>query len=106
MKTTLTKELESLDAAANLRSLDETRLKREIKARLANMRGLLARHVSSARRLLKTLLVSPLRLETVPNGDRWRYRILGTGSYLPLLENAAEPLLPTAGVPNGIGGLL
>jgi hypothetical protein len=54
-----------------------------------------------ARRLLKTLLVSPLRLETVQNGDRWKYRILGAGSYLPLLENPAEPLLPSVWCPQG-----
>ena len=51
---------------------------------------------------LHIALVSPLRLETVQNGDRWSYRIIGTGSYLPLLENPAEALLPSAGVPNGI----
>jgi len=95
----LTKQLESLEATADLSSVDEARLKRELKARLADMRGLLRRHVSSARRLHKTLLVSPLRLETVQNGDRWRYRILGTGSYLPLLENPGEPLLPSVWCP-------
>src|SRR5262245_25992866 len=51
-------ELGQIEAAAELGSLNKARFKRELKARLADMRGLLERHVSSARLLLKTLLVS------------------------------------------------
>ncbi|HEU4505917.1 MAG TPA: recombinase zinc beta ribbon domain-containing protein, partial [Nitrospira sp.] len=42
----LTKELDSLETAADISTLDEARLKRELKAPLADMKGLLARHVS------------------------------------------------------------
>lgn len=80
-------------------SLDEPRFKRELKARLANMRGLLERHISSARRLLRVLLDQPLRFETAQVGDKRKYRIVGTGSYLPLLENGGESLLPSAWCP-------
>ena len=97
----LIRELEHLETAAEVGSLDEARLKRELKTRLANMRGLLERHVSSARRLLSTLLEQPLRFEAVQEGNRRAYRILGTGSYLPLLSDqltsrssAEESLLP------------
>jgi hypothetical protein len=90
----LINELQQLEAADSIGSLDEARFKREIKARLADMRGLLARHVSSARQLLKTLLEQPLRLQSVEEGTRRAYRILGTGSYLPLLQNTGESLLP------------
>ena len=100
----LIRELEQLETAADVGSLDEARLKRELKTRLANMRGLLERHVSSARRLLrrllKTLLEQPLRFEAVQEGNRRAYRVLGTGSYLPLLPelptpvSAEESLLP------------
>ena len=82
-----------MEVAGHIGSLDEPRFKRELRVRLADMRGLLARHVASARQLLKTLLEQPLRFEEVEEGGRWRYRILRTGSYLPLLENAGESLL-------------
>jgi hypothetical protein len=75
--------------------------KRELKTRLANMRGLFEHHVSSARRLLNPLLEPPLRFEAVQEEIRRRYRILGTGSYLPFLpdqltslNSAKESLLP------------
>jgi site-specific DNA recombinase len=88
----LIKELEQLEMGGEVGSLDEARLKRELKTRLANMRELLERHVSSARRLLNTLLEQPLRFEAVQEGNRRGYRILGTGSYLPLLPDQLTPL--------------
>jgi hypothetical protein len=48
----LIRELEELERAGEVGLLDEARVKRELKTRLANMRGLFERHVSSARRLL------------------------------------------------------
>jgi DNA invertase Pin-like site-specific DNA recombinase len=98
-KAQLTHELEHLVVGGEIGSLDEARFKRELKGRLANMRGLLERHVSSARRLLNTLLDQPLRFEAVQEGNRGRYRILGTGSYLPLLENPMNRCSPVCGVP-------
>jgi hypothetical protein len=68
----LTKELEQLATLAGVGSLDEARLKRELKIRLANR--LLERLVSSARRLLSTLLEQPLRFEAVHEGNRRAYR--------------------------------
>ena len=102
----LVKELEHLERSGKVGLLDEARLKRELKSRLANIRGLLERHVSSARLLLNTLLEQPLRFEAVQEGNRRGYRIFGTGSYLPLLSDqlnplnsAQEPLLPGAWCP-------
>ena len=88
----LIKKLEQLGTTAEVGSLDEARLKRELKSRMANMRALLERHVSSARRLLKVLLEQPLRFEAVHEGNRRAYRILRTGSYLPLLPELPTPL--------------
>jgi site-specific DNA recombinase len=88
----LIRELEHLERVGDVGVLDEARLKRELKTRLANMRGLLERHVSSARRLLNILLEQPLRFEAVQEGNRRGYRILGTGSYLPLLSDQLTPL--------------
>lgn len=56
------------------------------------MRELFERHVSSARRLLNTLLEQPLRFEAVHEGNRRAYRILATGSYLSLLLELPTPL--------------
>jgi len=95
----LIQELGRLQEGANIDSLDEARLKKEMNTRLADMRNLLAHHVASARRLLRTLLVHPLRFETVQERDQCGYRIIGTGSYLPLLENTGKSLFPSKWCP-------
>jgi hypothetical protein len=95
----LIRELGQIEVAGELGSLNEARFKRELAGRVADMRGLLARHVLSARKLLKTLLEQPLRFEKVEEGERRHYRVLGTGSYLPVLENAGDSLLPGAWCP-------
>lgn len=108
-KKDLVRELEQLTSADQIASLDEARLKRELKARFSDLKGLLDRHVSTARRLLRTLMEHPLRCEAVREGDRKEYRVSGTGSYLPLLPETLAPLNSSqegcsvvGGVPNGI----
>lgn len=108
-KKDLIRELEQLATADQVTSIDEARLKRELKARFADIKALLGRHVASARRLLRVLMEQPLRCEAVREGDRTEYRVTGTGSYLPLLPEQLAPLHSTqdrcsvvAGVPNGI----
>ncbi len=102
-------ELEQLATADQATSLDEARLKREVKARLADTMPLLGRHVAGSRQLLRTLLEHPLRCEAVKEGNQKGYRITGTGSYLPLLPEQLSSLNPPQdrcsavnGVPNGI----
>jgi hypothetical protein len=104
----LVSELEQLATADQVSSLDEARLKREMKARLADMKALLGRHIGGSRRLLRTLLEQPLRCEAMREGDQKGYRVTGTGSYLPLLPDALTPLKKAEescsvvrGVPNG-----
>ena len=94
--------------ADQVTSIDEARLKRELKARLADITVLLGRHVSSARRLLRVLMEQPLRCEAVREGDRKEYRVTGTGRYLPLLPETLAPFNSmqencsvVVGVPNG-----
>lgn len=99
-KRSLIEELERLTRPGQATHLDEARLKRELKARLADTRALLGRHITSARRLLQALIEHPLRLETTHNGDRKGYRVTGTGSYLPLLSESGRSVV--IGVPNGI----
>lgn len=105
----LVRELEQLAMVDQVTSLDEARLKRELKMRLADTKALLGRHIVGARRLLRTLLEHPLRCEAVREGDRKEYRVTGTGSYLPVLPETLAPLnIPqkscsvVSGVPNGI----
>ena len=105
----LVRELGQLATADQVDSLDEARLKRELKARFGDIKALLGRHVSSARRLLRVLMEQPLRCEAVREGDRKEYHVTGTGSYLPLLPATLAPLNSpqkscsvVVGVPNGI----
>lgn len=85
-------ELEHLVTSDQVCSLDEARLKRELKARFADTKSLMGRHVSSARQLLRVLMEHPLRCEAVQEGNRKEYRVTGTGSYLPLLPETFAPL--------------
>jgi hypothetical protein len=105
----LVQKLEQIATADQVTSLDEIRLKRELKARFADTKALLDRHIPSARRLLPTLMEHPLRCEAVREGNRKEYRVTGTGSYLPLLPETLAPLYSSqetcsvqGGVPNGI----
>ncbi len=105
----LVAELTHLAIADQVCSLDEARLKRELKARLADTKALMGRHISSARRLLRVLMEHPLQCEAVREGDREEYRVTGTGNYLPLLPETLAPLNTPRercsvinGVPNGI----
>lgn len=108
-KKDLVRQLEQLVTENQVTSLDDARLKRELKARLADTKALLGRHIAGSRRLLRTLLEHPLRCEAVREGDRKEYRVTGTGSYLPLMPEALAPLNSAqencsvvVGVPNGI----
>jgi len=94
---TLLCKLDRLAAEEQVSSLDEARLKRELKARSADIRGLLERHVGSARRLSKTLVENPLHCEAVREGDRKSYRTTGTESYLPLLPEQLAMLQSVQG---------
>ena len=98
-KRSLIEELERLTRPGQTAHLDEAHLKREPKARLADTRALLGRHITSARRLLQALKEHPLRIETTQNGDRKGYRVTGTGNYLPLLSESGRSVV--IGVPNG-----
>jgi uncharacterized protein (DUF1697 family) len=85
-------ELEQLAGIDQITSIDEARLKRELKARFGDIKSMLGCHVSSARQLLHVLMEHPLRCEAVQEGDRKEYRVTGTGSYLPLLPEVLAPL--------------
>ena len=76
--------LTAMERVAQLPSLDLTRLERDLTERLTEWRGLLARHTTQARQLLRKLLVGRLTFapETRDNG---RYvQITGTGTIRSL----------------------
>jgi hypothetical protein len=93
-------ELEQLGKEQIGPHLDEARLKRELKSRLADIRALLSCHISFGRRLLRILMESPMRCEAIRVGDRKEYRITGMGSYLRLLADSGCSVVN--GVPNGL----
>jgi hypothetical protein len=66
----LVRELEGLASASQATSLDDARLKKELKARLTDTKALLGRHIADSRRLLRILLERPLRCEAVTDRDR------------------------------------
>ncbi len=82
-------ELEALRTVDQAVSLVDACLKRELKARLADTKTLLRRHISGSGRLVRSLLEHPLQCEAVNDGDRKEYRVTGTGTYASLLP---EPL--------------
>lgn len=88
----LIRELEALRTVDETVSLDDARLKRELKARLADTKALLRRHIAGSRRLLRTLLEHPLQCEAVNDGDRKEYRVTGTGTYASLLPETLASL--------------
>jgi hypothetical protein len=71
--------------AAPVIELDGARMKRQLRAKVADVRALLGRHISQARQVLKKLIQNPLMCEAYENVGERGYRVTGQGSYLPLL---------------------
>jgi hypothetical protein len=96
--TLLTDRLSTLSNYEQATSLDRKQLKEELKRRVADIRGLLARHVSHARQMIRTL-VPQLACTPFREGDEKGYRFSGDGSYGQLLTG--ETSATKCGVPNG-----
>ncbi len=62
-KTELAAELDRLTMPANVVTLDETRLKRELRSRISDAKCLLDRQRTEARQILRKLLDQPLQFE-------------------------------------------
>jgi hypothetical protein len=85
-KQDLVAELDRLTAPADVVPLDEARLKRELRSRMADAKGLLARQRSEARQILRKLLDQPSQFEVFEDEDGKKgYQVTGQGSYLRLL---------------------
>ncbi len=90
-KQELIAELEHLSGNQVL-DFDAAKLKRDLRARVADTRALLTRQVPQARRILRKLIESPLRCEVYEEGGQRGYRVTGEGNYLHLLPSPAAPL--------------
>ena len=79
---------------ANVASLNARRLRKELAGRLANVKGLLSRHVPQARQILRKLVVGRLECEPFEEGGQRGYRIVGQGTYerfLPAPNSCGDP---------------
>ena len=69
----------------DIASLDERRLRQELRERVADVRTLLADGTPQARRVLRKLLVGRLEVEAFDDGERRGYRFTGQGSDAAVL---------------------
>ena len=95
----LAERIRTLSNCEQVTSLNRKQLSEELKRRVADIRGLLSRHVSQARQMIRKL-VPQLDCTPFREGDEKGYRFSGDGSYGQLLSGETCPT--KCGVPNGI----
>jgi recombinase-like zinc beta ribbon protein len=96
-KKALTRELEAVGAIEKAASLDFDEIKCDLRARVADVQGLLGRHRSQARQMLRKLRTRIEMTPVVENGRRG-YRFVADGSFERLLSGAVLEALPPTGV--------
>jgi hypothetical protein len=107
---TLEREMAQLEREK--RAADQSTLTHELQNRVADVRGLLGRHVGQTRQILRRLLVKKLKCEPFEEGDRRGYRITGERSYAELLppgihsEYPVTPAGTTTLGPRPVSGLV
>ena len=99
-KNVLATELNALGNLEKVISLDAHRIKKDVIARAADVRGLLGRRGPQARQLLRKLVVDRLDCQPYEEGDRRGYRVSGKGTYARLLPGGE--CATSVGVPDGI----
>ena len=82
-------ELEGLQHLTSVATLDAGQLKRDLQARVADIRALLSRHTTQARQMLRKLLVGKIALDPVAQGRERDYRFRGALSIERLLTGEA-----------------
>ena len=106
-KKDLVAELDCLAIPADVVTLDEARLKRELRTRIADAKGLLGRQRTEARQILRKLLDQPLQFEAFEEeGGRKGYTVTGRGSYLQLLPGLFAGVSPSVVSPTGFEPVL
>src|SRR5262249_43598284 len=100
-KRTLARELETLGTVEKVAALDANQIKRDLQARVADVRGLLARRKPRARQMLRKLLTTIEMTPAVENGQRG-YRLKADGSFERLFSGTVLDALPrTVVAPTG-----
>ena len=92
-------ELALFDQRATLAGQDDQRLVMDLRARVGDLGGLLGRHVTQTRQIIRKLLVGRLVCQPFDEGERRGYRFTGTVSYERLLP--AEVSRPYVVTPAG-----
>ena len=87
-KAALVAELEALAGLTSAADLDTARLKRDARARVADVRALLGRHVPQARQMLRKLLAEPIRVAPIREDGRKGLRFEGRLVFDRLLAGA------------------
>jgi DNA invertase Pin-like site-specific DNA recombinase len=85
----LTEQLRTLSNCEQITSLNRKQLSEELKRRVADIRGLMARHVSQARQMIRKL-VPQLDCTPFREGDEKGYRFSGDGCYGQLLSGESS----------------
>jgi hypothetical protein len=101
-KKALTRELEELAAVAQVASFDADSIKADLRARVADVKGLLARRKPQARQMLRKVLSGKIELTPVEENARRGYRFTAQGTFEKLLSGAVLEALPrTVVAPTG-----
>jgi hypothetical protein len=101
-KTVLAAELTKLSELAGIESLDETKLKRELHERVADVKALLQQNTTQARQMLRKLLAgSKIEMEGFGEGRERGYKFRGELCIGKLISGAATNTSDWRG-PNGI----
>jgi hypothetical protein len=88
-KTALVGELAGLERRTSVASLDPSRLKRDLRARVADVKTLLGRHPQQARQMLRKLLTGKIKMDPIAEAGRRGYRFRGNLSIGRLLSGEA-----------------
>lgn len=99
-RDTLTTELARLDATP---TLDADAIVADVQVRAADLRGLLARHVTQARQVMRMLLEGRLICQPFDDGVEIGYTFTATGTYRRLGVPVVESVNVGGGGPNGMG---
>jgi site-specific DNA recombinase len=80
-----------LRAAPSVLDLEVRRLEKEARKRLGDLRGLLGRNPTDARRALEAIFAGPLTLQAIDTDDGRRYRIEGSAAFGTLFTTDGDP---------------
>ena len=101
-------ETKQRDLTAGPNEWDIACIRREAKARLGDLQGLLSRQPGEAKAILKRLFDAPLSFGTVEEAGRVKFVVEGTGNLLNLLTISDYQLHPPSSVvsPTGVEPVL